>query len=84
MTSRENDLFSEYPSCSFIFTWLVDKQASAFSFVTLMGNVLKLQIYSVQPQQHETELNTNNNLYYRMNYKNLTANLLRLSLPFYY
>ena len=30
------------------------------------------------------ELNINNNLYYRMNYKNLTANLLRLSLPFYY
>ena len=39
---------------------------------------------SVQPQQHETELNINNNLYYRMNYKNVTANLLRLSLPFYY
>ena len=37
-----------------------------------------------QPQQHENELNINNNLYYRMNYKNLTANLLRLSLPFYY
>ena len=39
---------------------------------------------SVQPQQHETELNINNNLYYRMNYKNITANLLRLSLPFHY
>ena len=39
---------------------------------------------SVQQQQHETELNINNNLYYRMNYKNRTANLLRLSLPFYY
>ena len=39
---------------------------------------------SVQPQQHENELNINNNLYYRMNYKNLTANLLRLSLPFHY
>ena len=39
---------------------------------------------SVQPQQHETELNINNNLYYRLNYKNLTANLLRLSLPIYY
>ena len=38
---------------------------------------------SVQPQ-HETELNINNNLYYRMDYKNLTANLLQLSLPFYY
>ena len=38
----------------------------------------------VQPQ-HETEpLNINNNLYYRLNYKNLTANLLRLSLPIYY
>ena len=37
-----------------------------------------------QQQQHETELNINNNLYYRMNYKNVTANLLRLSLPFYY
>ena len=46
---------SEYPSCSFIFTWLVDKQklrsktykivGSAFSFVSLTGNVLKLQIY---------------------------------------
>ena len=46
---------------------LVDKQTSAFSFVTLTGNVLKLQIYSVQPQQHETELSINNNLYYRMN-----------------
>ena len=30
---------------------------------------------SVQPQQHKAELNINNNLYYRMNYKNLTANL---------
>ena len=39
---------------------------------------------SAQPQEHETELNINNNLYYRMNYKNLTANLLRLSWPFYY
>ena len=39
---------------------------------------------SAQPQQHETELNINNNLYYRMNYKNLTANLFRLSLPFNY
>ena len=39
---------------------------------------------SVRPQQHETELNINNNLYYRMNYKNLTANLLRPLLPFYY
>ena len=37
-----------------------------------------------QQQQHEPELNINNNLYYRMNYKNVTANLLRLSLPFYY
>ena len=34
--------------------------------------------------QHETELNINNNLYYILNYKNLTANLLRLSLPIYY
>ena len=33
---------------------------------------------SVQPQQHETELTIHNNLYYRMNYKNLTANLLWL------
>ena len=39
---------------------------------------------SAQPQQHKTELNINNNLYYRMNYKNLTANLLWPSLPFYY
>ena len=39
---------------------------------------------SAQPQQHATELNINNNLYYRINNKNLTANLLRLSLPFYY
>ena len=39
---------------------------------------------SVRPQQHETELNINKNLYYRMNYKNLTANLLRPLLPFYY
>ena len=86
--------FSEYPSCSFIFTWLVDKQKlrsktykivwSAFSFVSLIGSVLKLQIYSVQPQQHETELNIIINCITRMNYKNLTANLLRLSLPFYY
>ena len=48
--------FSAYPSCSFIFTWLVDKQKlrsktykivwSAFSLVLLTaGNVLKLQIY---------------------------------------
>ena len=34
---------------------------------------------SVQPQQHETELND-----IILNYKNLTADLLRLSLPFYY
>ena len=39
---------------------------------------------SVQPQQHETELNISNNLYYRINNKNRTANLLRLSLPFHY
>ena len=47
--------FSEYASCSFIFTLLVDKKKlrsktykivwSAFSFVSLTGNVLKLQIY---------------------------------------
>ena len=37
---------------------------------------------SAQPQQHETELNINNNLYHSLNYKNLTANLLRLSLLF--
>ena len=28
--------------------------------------------------------NINDSLHYRINYKNLTANLLRLSLPFYY
>ena len=56
------------------------------SFRSSRSNALKLQIYKqcVQPQ-HETEpLNINNNLYYRLNYKNLTANLLRLSLPIYY
>ena len=47
--------FSEYRSFSFIFTWLVDKQKlrsetykiiwSIFSFVSLTGNVLMLQIY---------------------------------------
>ena len=36
-----------------------------------------------QQQQHETE-HINNNLYYRINNKNVTANLSRLSLPFYY
>ena len=39
---------------------------------------------SAQPQQHETDQNINNKLYYRVNYKNLTAYLLLLSLPFYY
>ena len=56
------------------------------SFRSSRSNALKLQIYKqyVQPQ-HETEpLNINNNLYYRLNYKNLTAYLLRLSLPIYY
>ena len=85
--------FSEYPSCSFIFTWLVDKQKlrsetykiawSAFSFVSITGNVLKLQIYkqcTTTTTWDWIELNINNNLHYGMNYKNLIANLLRLSL----
>ena len=55
--------------------------------VSLMGNVLKLQIYkqcTTTTTWDWIELNINNNLYYRMNYKNLTAYLLRVSLPFYY
>ena len=41
--------------------------------------------WSCKPHQHGTELNINNNLYYRMTWlQNLTANRLRLSLPFYY
>ena len=89
--------FSEYPSCSFIFTWLVDKQKlrsetykiawSAFSFVSITGNVLKLQIYkqcTTTTTWDWIELNINNNLHYWFNYKNLIANLSRLSLHLLY
>ena len=56
---------------------------SAFSFVSLTGNVLKLQIYkqcTATTTWDWIELNIDNNLHYGMNYKNLIANLLRLSL----
>ena len=38
----------------------------------------KIRMRSLVPRER------NNNLYYRLNYKNLTANLVRLSLPIYY
>ena len=64
---------------------LIKSLEAPFSFVSLTGNVLKLQIYKqCTTTWDRIELNINNNLYYRMNYKNLTANLLWLSLPFYY
>ena len=90
--------FSEYPSCSFIFyTWLVDKhklRRKTYKIVearfrssrsrAMFWSCKLTNMNSVQPEQHETEQTINNNIYYRMNYNNLTANLLRLSLPFYY
>ena len=56
---------------------------SAFTFVSFTGNVLKLQIYkqcTATTTWDWIELNINNNLHYRKNYKNLIADLLRLSL----
>ena len=80
---------------------IIKSLEAPFSFVSLTGNVLKLQIYkqctttttwdwmnTTSFPGQTMKLNRTkykcNNLYYRMNYKNLTANLLQLSLPFYY